>query len=758
MPEAVAPRLDALDKVTGRARFVEDLPLPPRTLFAAAIRSPYSHARIRSIDSAAAEGLPGVAGVIHRDRLEGMEIHRQPSSIHQEFVTVDKVRFDGDLVGLVAAEDVRTAHAAAKLVDVDYDVLPPVFSYAEAMAPGAPLVHEELGNNICIQDSLEWGDVERGLREAAHVVQGEYFSPSVYHHPMEPASSFLTWWHDGQLEIWAPIHKLFDVQAEAAHLMGLRPEQVRVHVPFIGGSFGGKDVTMSDLHAASCLSRKLGRPIKFIASEEESFRISARHAMTYRARMGLSSAGEITAIDVELELDTGAYLTGARVVTANAMESAMGCYRIPNVRVRVTTAYTTKVPAATFRSTGRSQTTYGLECLVDTACRRLGMDPVEFRVKNVGRRGESMCPPRWLHGGKEEEPDWWPMDTDPEDLVLKAAEGIGWSTRPEPPSDRALARGRGIAMSFRRSSRSGDADAALKLEPDGTITVLHNAPDLGEGAHTVLQILAARALGVPQHVVRISEPDTATGLFFTGTSSQRTTMHMGTAVHQAAGELKRAIIEAAARLHESPPDRWDLVDGQLVGPDGASVSLLALASNLPPSQTLQTKGFFRAKEARASLGMGRDHWTAGVAAVEVEVDRETGEIRVLRCAAVADAGKVLHYPSAKGQVEGGAILGLGLTLLEEMVYQEGELQNGDPFQYRLPLMRDLPEFRIDMLEKGDGPGPYGAKAMAQTSVPCIVPAVANAVYDAIGVRLTAAPFTPERVLQALASRKESAAS
>src|SRR6266571_159331 len=296
--ETVAPRLDALDKVTGRARFVEDLPAPAGTLFAAAIRSPYSHARITSIDSRAAEALPGVAGIIHRDALNGMEVHRQPSSIHQEFVATDKVRFDGDLVGLVAAGDLRTARTAAQLVEVDYDLLPPVFSYSEAMVPGAPLVHEELGNNVCIRDSLEWGDLEPGFKDAAHVIEGTYFSPSVYHHPMEPASSFTVWWHRDTMEMWAPIHKLFDVQAEAAHLLGLQPEQVRVHVPVIGGSFGGKDVTMSDLHAAACLSRKLGRPIKFVATEAESFRISARHAMTYRGRLGISASGQITAIDV----------------------------------------------------------------------------------------------------------------------------------------------------------------------------------------------------------------------------------------------------------------------------------------------------------------------------------------------------------------------------------------------------------------------------------------------------------------------------
>ncbi|HEX6512750.1 MAG TPA: xanthine dehydrogenase family protein molybdopterin-binding subunit [Chloroflexota bacterium] len=746
MAISTEPRLDALDKVTGQARFAEDLPEPAGTLLAAAIRGPYSHARIRSIDSAAAEALPGVAGVIHRDRLEGLDIHRKPSTIHQEFVAADKVRFDGDLVGLIAAVDLRTARKAAQLVEVDYEPLTPVFSYAEAMAAGAPLVHDELAGNVAVTDSLEWGDVEDGFRQAAHVVEGCWFSPSVYHHPIEPASSFVAWWHRGLLELWAPVHKLFDVQEEAAHLLRLQPDQVRVHVPYIGGSFGGKDVTSPELHAAAALSRRLGHPIKFVPTEEESFRVNARHAMAYRAKLGLSESGQILALHVELELDTGAYLTGARVVTDNAVQSAMGGYRVPHLRVRATTAYTNKVPAATFRSTGRSQTTFGLESLMDAAARATGADPLELRVQNFVRRGEPLTPPTFLRAGAEVPSDWPPMDTDMEEILRTAAAAL---PKPQNPNPKPSV-GRGLAVSFRRSSRSGDADAALRLETDGTITVLHNAPDLGEGSHTVLQIVAAEALGLPREIVHVGEPDTANGLYFTGVSSQRTTMQMGTAVANAAAELRQRMLEAAARLHETSVADWQLQDAHLAGPRGEQVSLLELASNLPGTHLLEGRGYFRTKEARASAGPGRDHWTAGAAVAEIEVDRASGVIRLLRYAATADAGKVLHPGSAKGQVEGGAVLGVGLGMLEELLYQDGQLMNADPFQYRMPLMRDLPdEFPISILENEDGPGPFGSKAMAQTSVPCVVPAVANAFYDATGVRLTEAPFTPERVLRAL---------
>ncbi|MBV9120908.1 MAG: xanthine dehydrogenase family protein molybdopterin-binding subunit, partial [Chloroflexi bacterium] len=381
--ELIPPRLDALDKVTGRARFIEDLPELPGSAFAAAIRSPYSHARILSIDSSAAQSLPGVLGVLHRDQFGDFPVHPQPRSECQDFVARDLVRFDGDLVGLVAAIDPRIAVEAARLVDVEYELLPPVFSFTEAVATDAPVLHEGAPDNIAVRDTLEWGDVEAGFGKAAHVVEGTFYAPSAFHHPMEPASSFQLHWHGGELEVWAPAHKLFRVREELAELLEIAPEQVRVHTPYIGGSFGGKDETSLALNAAAVLSRSIGRPIRYSAGAEESFRANARHAMTYRGRLGISETGEIVALDVELELDTGAYLTGAEVVTNNAVGSAMGPYRVPNLRVVAQTAYTNKVPAATFRSTGRSQTTFALESLIDDAAAQSGLDPLELRLKNL---------------------------------------------------------------------------------------------------------------------------------------------------------------------------------------------------------------------------------------------------------------------------------------------------------------------------------------------------------------------------------------
>ncbi len=738
MPQA-PPRVDILAKVTGRAQYVEDLPDLPGTLYAATIRSPYAHARLKAIDAAPAESLPGFAGIIHSLQRDDWGVHLQPGTIQQEFLAIDKARFDGDLVGIVAAEDLRTARAAAEAVRIDYELLPPVFSFEDAMAPGATLVHESLGSNLCLTDDLAWGDLDQGLRQADLVIEESYYSAPVYHHPMEPSTSFLVRWQGDVLECWVPGNRPWNQLEDLSRVLGLPEERVRIHTPYLGGSFGAKDMFSAEVQVAAVLARTLGRPLKLIASKHESFRSTARHGCLYKARMGVTRSGVITALGVDLELDTGAYFTGAEIVTRNAVTSAMGAYRVPHLRVTATTAYTNKVPAATFRSTGRSQTTYGLECLIDSAAAAVGIDPVQFRRRNLLRRGESLAPPVWRRRGKEAPAETPPIDTDFDELLSRAVEGLGG---PKPAG-----RGRGVAVSFRRSSDFGRAEARARLDPDGLVSIDHNSSELGEGAHTVIQVIAARVLDLPPEHIRIGEADTGNRLYFTGASSQRTTVQMGAAVENACLELRRQIVQAVARLHENEPHDWTITDGELAC-GLRRVSLAELASSLP--EPLWALGKYRAQEPGENPFEGHDHWSPGAAAAEVEVDRETGEVRIVRYSAVADAGTAIHYPSARGQVEGGAVLGLGLALFEEMLYQDGQLQNGDPFQYRLPLMRDLPRpFSTSIVEKGDGPGPFGSKAMAQTSLPCVTPAVANAIRDAAGVRLEAAPFTPERILRAL---------
>jgi len=746
-------RVDALEKVTGQAKYIEDLPHLPGMVYATAFRSPYSHARILSIDSSEAERLPGVLGVIQSSQVGSIRINLTRATADQIPVSTDKVRFDGDFVGMVAAADLRTARQAAARVNVQYELLPPLFTADEALAPGAPLIHEEHGSNLAREDHLEWGDVDGALKEADHVFEEVYSVPNVFHHPMEPASSALVNFTEEILDIWVPTNNPHRVADAAAHMFSIKRERVRVRVPFVGGNFGGKDQSEEVLVAAA-LSRKIKRPIKFIVTDEESFRASARDNTVYKARVGVQADGTLVGLDVDVMIDVGGYYTGATIIANNIMTSSMGGYRFPHYRIRARSVFTNKVPCGPFRNTGKNQTTFAVDCAMDNIARRMGFDPVEFRLKNLLRWGEYIAPDTWKRGGKESKAITPPVDTHLSELIEKAMKGIGWDPNGEKQKTRdksaRVVRGRGISVSMRRGSQVGTAEAMATLEADGSVTISHNAPDVGEGAYTMISIVAAKTLDIPQSQVNVGEPDTANELKFSGTSSQRTTLQMGGAVQAACTELLHKIAAQAAHIKGGNPEEWKAGSGKAWRGD-VSLTFAEVHRDSDAGVAIQGLGSYQPTRSHGSASFGgHDHWAPGVAAAEVEVDRETGGVRLLQYVTVADAGKALHYPSAKGQIEGGAAMGLGLALHEELHYQDGQLQNADPFQYRLPLMTDFPEsFRSVILENGDGPGPFGSKAIAQVSIPCVAPAIGNAIYDAVGVRLRSTPFTPEKVLRAL---------
>lgn len=767
-----APRVDALEKVTGRAKYIEDLPDLPGTVYAAPLYSPYSHAPIISLDSSGAERLPGVLAILDGEHLDGLDPHvrvgeysghtRQHGlTADHHFLTTDKARFDGDLIAMVAATDLRTARRAAELIEVEYELLPTVFSIGEALAPGAPLIHEDLGTNVAYESSFEWGDVERGWQEADRIFEASYTLPTVFHHPMEPAGSCLAHFAGDAVDLWLPTNSPFTPAHQVAELFGIDPDAVRVRVPYLGGHFGAKQFYPVHM-AALALSRRLGRPVRVVATGEESFRTTARHAAEFKMKLGVRSDGTLVALDVDLAADTGAYFTGAAVVTRTMIISAWGCYRLPHFRVRARAVYTNKVPAGSFRATGKNETTFAIESMIDSVARQMGFDPLEFRNKNVLQRGEYIAE-RWKVGGEEFDADTPPIDTDFADMMRQAVEAIGWDGQPSrqaeaPGTNGPLARGKGMALSFRHGSQgSGRAYAMATIEANGTVKIAHAAPDLGEGVFNMISVVAARTLGIPQSQVRVLAPDTVHELHFEGTAAQRTTVLMGNAVRSACEALKRELIEAAAQARGGGPDEWRVEGGRLWrGETSYSfaeiVQAFALAPGVEGSARLKGMGAYSYAPSEDKAFGGLDHWAPGAAAVEIEVDRETGETRLVQLSVVADAGKVLHYTSARGQVEGGAIMGVGLGFFEELLYQEGQLQNADAFQYRLPQMRDLPapdDFHVSMLENGDGPGPFGAKGMAQTSIPSISPAINNALLDAIGVQVQSPPITPEKILEAL---------
>jgi len=749
--QGAAPRIDLKDKVTGRAQYVEDLPDLPNTIYGAPLLSSYSHAKILSIDSAEALKMPGVLGIVDRDHLDGVNPrlkvapHEHFKLIDdQDFVAIDKVRYDGDHVALIVAEDLHTAERALEKIHVEYEPLPSVFDAGEALAAGAPILHEERGSNLLLEDSLIWGDVDEGFRQAERVFEETFSSPSMFHHPMEPVGGCLVHYMNGEVNMWLPTSSPMRDAAEFAHFLGLEPDKVRLRVPYVGGGFGSKIPTTANF-AALLASRRLGRPVRLMPSAAYSFRQNSRHAEVFKAKVGVQADGTITALDVDLLVDTGAYTTGGATAAHNSVISAWGCYRIPNLRIKGRCVYTNKVPAGHTRATGKVQTTWGIECMMDGVARQLGMDPYEFRKKNALMRGDFVCKgtPR--------------MDTDYLDLMAEAIAGIGWDGKSNltPSMDSTngsrWARGRGMALSLRHGSQGGGrAYAMVTMDARGVVTIQHNAPEIGQGTHNLFSVIAAQTLSLPQEQVRVRTPDTAVSLPFAGVSAQRTTMQMGNAVHNACNDLKRDLLGIAAQAKGGKAEEWQLIQGRLCWGE-TSFAIADIIRLIGGGVVLKAVGYHSVPPmVKDSAFAGMDHWAPSGAAVDLEVNRDTGELRILGYAVIADAGKAIHYPSAKSQVDGGAVMGFGHALFEETIYQEGQFQNGDPFQYRLPVMEDIPQnFYSSMLEKGDGPGPFGSKGMAQTSIVTVGPAIGNAIYDALGVRIRSLPITPEKILRAM---------
>ncbi len=747
--ESDIPRFDAYDKATGRAIYTEDIPVPFGVAYGAVLGSPYSHARIRSIDASKAEQLPGVLAVVTRDHLNGMDPYLPGGGFggsvptKRAFIAIDKVRYQGDPVAGVAAETPAIAEEAIRLIEVDYQELPTVFDPEEAMAPGVPLVHEETGSNFVGEYRWGWGDVEQGFQESDHVFEDRYVFPSVFHHPMENVGGCIAEFRDNQVDLLAPIQHPFGARTEIAEMFDLEPERVCIRMPYIGGGFGAKELKVSQL-IALFLARKTGRPVTLVPSSEESFRTDARHNIVYKVKTGVKSDGTLVAQEIELVVNEGAYARGLGV-NRLAIAGAWGPYVVPHMRMVGQSVCTNTVPAGAFRSLGKAQVTWGYESNLDNIARQLGIEPMEFRIKNFMPRGHLI-----VKGTS-------PLDADYEDLLRRAAQAIHWDGKSErvgpgattPVTGSKPRRGRGLGTAFRHGYLGGsNTYATATMDHRGLVKISHSAAEIGMGVYSVMARVAAHTLGLPESQIRVSHPDTEAP-YSNGIGSSRDTVCMGLAVQSACEDLKRELLKIAALVDGGAPEEWHLVDGRLWHGE-QDFPLGHLVGGTRPLSGIMGKGsYFTPHRDNPFMGTV-PHWEVSAGAAEVEVDPETGEVRLLQYATVCDVGKAIHPIACKGQLDGGAVMGLGDAMYEEMTYGEGQFVNGDDMQYRLPLLEDLPGgFYSVMVENGDGPGPEGSKGMGQTAVSPIAPAIGNAVFDALGVRIKDLPITPEKVLRAL---------
>jgi CO/xanthine dehydrogenase Mo-binding subunit len=761
------PRVDGRAKVSGRARYAEDYQLlqPPGLLHAAVARAAYPHATIDRIDVEAARARPGVVAVFTGADLEaflGDRIRSGPAFADQPILAVERVRYLGEPVAVVVAESRAAATAAATAIEVDYTDLPAVHHGREALEPGSPLVHDVLrpahvfkdlahlagrsGTNLAYEYKLRRGDVAAGLAAASHTVEAAYWSPPASHAALEPHAT-LGWVEDDTLQLLSATQTPSYVREALSSILQLPLHRVRVRVPYLGGGFGAKMYDRLE-PLVGVLAWRLRRPVAMVLSREEVFLITSKHGVSTRVKLGAAADGTLLATDVDIVWDTGAYADIAPRITSKSGMIAAGPYRTPHVEIHSRMVYTNKVSAGPYRGFGVTQLVWAHESAVDELAHAQRRDPYEFRRQNLLREGELFATGTPMHSAALVE------------CLDRVAEAVNWQGPPRAQTDARYAYGRGIAVGMKAVITPTISGAIVQLNADGSASLLSSTVEMGQGSDTIFPQVVAEVLGLPASRVSIVHPDTSVTPYDTITAGSRSTYHMGNAVRFAAERVREQLCETAAELLECSPDDLELRDGQIRqrGNPSASVSIPEVfdrrlgsrGTTLTGEVTYQTTWVPADKETGQSPKI-TEHWFGGAVATDLLVDRWTGRIRLLRMAVAGDVGRAINPAHCKQQLEGAAIMGIGQALFDEMVFDQGQLLNGTFLDYQLPSVKDLPEELIAIVvEEPHRTGPFGAKGVGETGILPTSPAIANAVFDAVGHRFRSLPLTPERVLLALA--------
>lgn len=745
------PRVDGEEKVTGRAVYTSDLQFPGMA-FGKILRSPYAHARLLKVDTEKAERLSGVVAVLSRDDIGGFALFGAAYK-DQPIVAIDKVRYVGDPVAAVAAVDEATAEEALALIEAEYEELAAVTSIEEAIAPNAALVHEatagggELmgyhyqapkefqGTNLCYRFSYSRGDIEEGFGKSAYVFEDTFVFSRVQHFSMEPHGTVAQVSGDS-ITLWASTQDPFTLREHIAAVFHVPLNKVRIIVPYVGAGYGGK-LSVKTEPLVVALALKANRPVKIVHSVEESFKTVSRHPARYRIKTGVGRDGRLIARECEIYMDTGAYADAGPRVTQKAGYRAPGPYRIPHVKTDAYTVYTNTVPAGAFRGFGTLQVTWAYESQMDIIAQKLGIDPVDFRVKNLLRKGEL-----YTRGDT-------PVDCDLREGLLRAAKEIGWKRKKTKSNT-----GRGVSCCIKDGGGTYKiASAVVKMTPDGSIFLLTGTVEVGQGARTALSQVVAEELGVPLERVIVAQLDTDATPYDPATNASSSMVVMGLCVQRAARDVRRQLLRAASRPLKEKADRLSLNNGRVYNSKKQSVSyeeVMTKYFGAKAGEIIGRGSYQDKKSARAVLGSPTTFWETSWGGCEVEVDPNSGRIKILKYVSISDVGKAIHPIQCAGQDEGGVLFGIGHTLMEEMIYKDGQLVNPNLVDYRVPRFGDLPEeFETILFENQNGPGPYGSKGLGEGSLLPVASAVANAVYDAVGVRIYDLPLTPEKVWRAL---------
>ncbi len=731
--------LDSVARVTGAVEYMVNLRLPDM-LVGKIIRSSVPHARLLKVDASQASNVPGVVAVI-----TGADFAPQMKygvAIKDQYpVAVNRVRFVGEPVAAVAAESAEAAEEAAALIEIEYEELPAVFDAPAAIQPGSPVLHEQFPDNIFKHSKLRHGDVEVAFAEADEIFEDTFTSPLAQQTSLEPHAAVAQWAGE-RLTVWTGAQAPFNVRRVLAEIFGCAAEAVRVIVPPLGGAYGGKGHVRIEPIVAALARKTGGRPVKIVLSRAEEFVTVTKHAATLTLKTGVRRDGTFTARQVVLYWNGGAYADASPLLVPGGMVRSVGPYRIPVVRVDSFGIYTNLPPAAAYRGAMSSQTTWAYESQMDIIARKMGWDPLEFRLKNMLRSGEQFATGETMH------------DVHFVECLEAAVRGIN---SPSPAGAFSGAgegrgvRGRGHAVMMKSTTANSKSQAKIKLSADGTVTLYTSTVEMGQGAHTTMAQITADALGVALGAIRVVGPDTALTPFDSTTSASRSTSMMGAAIMTAAAELKKKLIMLAAPILETPAENLRAENGTIAaGTDTIAYPDVLKRNRL---ESLEASGEFATAfslDPETGQGISTPHWHQGAGAAEVEVDTETGKVTVLRYSAASFAGRVVNPRLAELQNDGNVIYGLGPTLLEEMVMDGGQVTNPNLSDYMIPSFRDVPlELTSVCIESGLGE----MHGIGEMTLPSVAPAIANAVEDAVGVRIKDLPITAEKILRALKEKK-----
>ena len=722
-------RLEAFEKVTGRARYTSDVRLP-RQLYAKVLRSPHPHARVVAIDTSAAEAMPGVHAVIHAGTIPRIGWY------DGSFVFDRTVRLVGDEVAAVAAESEEIAGDAIRRIRVTYEPLPYVSSLDGTMAPDAPKVREE-GNRAGEPKVYTRGDPEAGLRQADIVIERTYTTQAALHNALEPHGCTASW-DGGMLTLWDSTQSIFTVRQQVAEALGMPEHRVRVIKHHMGGGFGAKQIAWKQDVIAALLSKAAGRPVQLMLDREaENLAVGHRPTSRQHLRLGATRDGTLTAIDVHITQAIGAYMTGGEASNVSGMYQTL--YRCDNVRTVQQPLYTNIGPAVAFRAPGHVEAAWALEQAMDELARALDMDPIELRLRNYAETEQT-----------EEKPY-----TLPEGLRLsyeRVREAFGWDTRDRSPGAGPVRRGVGFAAhDWVGGSGSPPGYAWIELNEDGTADVVTGTQDIGTGTRTGLAQVAAEELGLPLDDITFHLGDTGTGPYSPVSSGSATQATIGPAIRAAAVEVRAQLLQVASTAMEIPVNRLSVRHGKILvdGDETRSATVREIMQQIAP-HTLRGQG------ARGANPEDKAARTFGAQIVEVEVDTETGDVTVLRIVTAHDCGRIVNPTMVDSQVIGGITQGIGFALTEEQVvdHRLGLVLNANLEEYKVPTIADVPPIEHAAVDVPDPEAnPTGAKGIGEPPLVPTAPAIANAVFDAVGIRIYDAPLSRHRLLEHLARQE-----